>query len=361
MSADQIAAQIKPLHPKTVVLVFDVTESTQRNGVFSTEREASATIVREGCRNGDHVVLESFGTDFKTVYDRTLASAADIDDFVQSMPAAPESGHGTNIRLPHSAALKLIDRERPHPGVVVLLTDSFNDRPLPTDATYPKYLSYYSLDSLTHYPDTPENKEYSGLLADLLKSGKLHQYGVGIGIADDGRPIERLPVSAAQGDADVAAAPQSTQSKETPQSPLPYIIGIVVVLLIAVAAAVRHISTKPTPVRLRLGDKSLPKDYHLRPNEKVGLGGSLGIASSGEEVFPIAGLAKPVAYVQPAGGGTLSLTPAELPADVRVYYNGVLLESPVSLRAGDEIRISATDPATAIPKDYRVHVVDDHE
>ena len=34
LTPQQIAAQIKPLHGKTLILVFDVTESTRHGGVF---------------------------------------------------------------------------------------------------------------------------------------------------------------------------------------------------------------------------------------------------------------------------------------------------------------------------------------
>ncbi|MDQ2686377.1 MAG: hypothetical protein M3Y28_00755, partial [Armatimonadota bacterium] len=71
LTPEQIATQIAPLHPKTLALVFDVSASTQANGVFRREREASATLIRQGCSVGDRVILESFGTGYKTVFDKT--------------------------------------------------------------------------------------------------------------------------------------------------------------------------------------------------------------------------------------------------------------------------------------------------
>jgi hypothetical protein len=361
LSADQIAAQIKSLHPKTVVFVFDVTESTNHNGVFSNERAATATILRDGCEAGDRVVLESFGTSYKTVFDQTLSGPADVDTLVDEMPPSTEPGHGTNIRLPHHAALKLIAQSPDAQGVIVLLTDSFNDRPLPTDATYPDYLSYYTLDSLTHYPPTPQNSDYASLLARLLTSGRLHQYGVGIGIAEDGRPIERLPVAAGEGDDDTAPAVSAPPPPAKPQSPLPLILGIAGVAVVGLVAWGVSAANRPVPLRLKLGDKSLPRDFRLKPGSKVALGGALGFSAPGDEVFPLAGVTKPIAFAQAERGGITSLLPGELPEGGRVYHNGVSLEAPVTLHSGDEIRISVPDPASPLPKDYRLHVVDPKE
>ena len=63
-SPQQIAAQIKALRHKTLILVFDVTQSTRHGGVFTEEREASATLLRQGCSPGDRVILMKFGTGY---------------------------------------------------------------------------------------------------------------------------------------------------------------------------------------------------------------------------------------------------------------------------------------------------------
>ena len=86
LSADQIVQRIQPLHPKTLVLVFDVTQSTRHNGVFQLERAASATLIEDGCRVGDRVVLLKFGTGYTTVFDKTLAENADKQTLVDQIP-----------------------------------------------------------------------------------------------------------------------------------------------------------------------------------------------------------------------------------------------------------------------------------
>lgn len=363
LSPDKIAAQIRPMTPKTVVLVFDVTGSTRANGVFQNERAASATIIRDGCEAGDRVVLEKFGTGYTTVFDTALTSDADKDALIDKLPSSVEPGAGTNIRWPHAEALKLVKSTLPHPGVIVLLTDSFNDRPLKTDPNYPKYLDYYSLKGLTIYPNTPENREYERLLRTLKGSGKLYQYGVGVGIAKNGRPIERLPVGPGEGDdstdATTALAPTVLAPTGNTQKRNSYIVPLglgllVVILIIAYFATIR----RPIPVRLRLGDKGTPRDYRLRHGAKIALGGSPTAAGPGDENFPLAGLPTPPAFVEGERGGALLVPAPEPPADVAVFHNGIRLEKPTPLRVGDEIRIALPATESAPPREHRIHFAD---
>ena len=288
----RIARQIKAIHHKTLILVFDVTQSTRHGGVFTQEREASATLLRQGCSSGDRVILLKFGTGYDKVFDKTLTGPADVSPLIDQIPAAPEPGHGTNIRWPHHEALKLIARDNLCPAVVVLLTDSFNDRPDLTDPNYPKYLAYYTLKSLTVYPASAENRDYVRRLRDLTDQGCLRQYGVGVALAPDGRPIERLPVGPGQGDSDSGVttdAPTVLAPTETGRahSLLPLILGLIAAALLALLALWYFLSSRPVPLRLRLGDKSPPRDYRLRPGARVALGGALGTAPGTQDVFPL--------------------------------------------------------------------------
>lgn len=363
LAPEQIAAQIKPLHPKTLVLVFDVSASTQANGVFRREREAAATLIREGCAPGDRVVLEAFGTGFKTVFDKTLSASADMSALVDQLPAAVENGHGTNIRWPHHEALKRLQDDLPHDGVVVLLTDSFNDQPLTSDPNYARYRDYYTLGDLTKYPDTADNRDYERQLRTLKASGKLHQYGVGVGIAPNGRPIERLPLGPGQGDPDSSDATQAPTvlapiGHEKTASSLPALFGALGLLLLAGLGGAFAFLNRPIPVRLTLGDRGTPRDYRLRRGNKIGLGGALTSAAPGDDVFPLGGVTAPLAFVQAERGGA-SLIPAPgFPAGGALFHNGVKLEAPAPLRIGDEIRavLPATDLVPA--REHRVHFAD---
>ena len=364
LSPAAIARQIKPLKAKTLILVFDVTQSTRHGGVFSQERAASATLIREGCSPGDRVILTPFGTGYKTVFDTKLKSLADADALIDQLPIAPAPGHGTDIRWPHHEALKLASREHLCPIVVVLLTDSFNDRPDLDDPNYPKYRAYYTLKGLTVYPATSENADYERLLAKLLRSGCLHQYGVGVNIAADGRPIERLPVGPGQGDSSTATTTEaptvlSSSNSGKPASLLPLILGGLLALLLFLALLWYFLSRRPVPVRLRLGAKSLPRDYRLAPGASLALGGVPSVASTSADSFPLAGLLSPIALIK-AEHGALSLIPvpsAAGPAPT-LSHNGLRLQQPVPLRIGDDLRVSVPATEAEAEREHRIEVLD---
>lgn len=362
LSPNAIADKIKPLHPKTVAFVFDVTMSTRHGGVFELERAATATILREGCLPGDHVVLLKFGTGYTPVFDQTLATHEDALKLIDDIPGAPEPGRGTNIRYPHERALEIVQDGLPSPGVIVLLTDSFNDQPVTTDPNYPNYTAYYSPKGLTTYPDTPENRQYEDLLRTLMASGKLHEFGVGVAIASTGRPIERVPVTPDESDApDAVAQAVSLQSTATaPEKQIgdrPFVvIGCFAVIIIGLIWAALALG-RPTTIRLGLGDKSTPRDYRLKSGARVCLGGSLSSCRPGDDFFPLAGLAEPAAYVAASGGGAV-LSPSGPGSDRKIYHNGALVEQQAPLRYGDEIKITVPDPSSTIPRDFRVKFVD---
>ena len=365
LSPDAIAAQIKPLRHKTVIFVFDVTESTKHGGVFSEERAATATLLRSGCSPGDRAILISFGTGYKRVFDTTLKTQADADTLIEQIPPAPVPGHGTNIRWPHHEALKIIAQERLCPAVVVLLTDSFNDRPDLTDPIYPKYRDYYTFKSLTTYPDSPENRDYARLLSQLQQKGCLHQYGIGVALASNGRPVERLPVGPDQGDSDASATTETptvlaASGTSAPHSLLPLILGgLLAALLLALAWYL--LSRRAVPVRLRLGPKALPRDYRLTPGQALALGGAPSAASASQDAFPLAGLAAPVALVQAERGGLLLVpSPPTGNAPPTLYHNGLRLEQPAPMRVGDELRVSVPATATEAEREHRITVMDPH-
>jgi hypothetical protein len=347
-------------------LVFDVTESTRHNGVFSEERAASATLLRSGCSPGDRVILIPFGTGYKTVFDTKIKSPSDADMLIDQLPAAPAPGHGTNIRWPHHEALKLIAREHLCPAVVVLLTDSFNDRPDLTDPNYPKYRAYYTLKGLTVYPNSPENRDYERLLDQLTRKGCLHQYGVGVAIASTGRPVERLPVGPGEGDSDASDTTETPTvlaeaGTSAPHSLLPLILGGILAALLLALLAWYLLSRRPVPVRLRLGPKALPRDYRLTPGASLALGGAPSAASASQDIFPLAGLASPAALIKAEHGG-LSLVPAPVSGDAAptLFHNGLLLQQPAILRVGDELRVSVPATPTEMEREHRITVLDPH-
>ena len=323
-------------------------------------------LIRDGCSAGDRVILIPFGTGYKTVFDTTLTSPADADTLIDQLPAAPAPGHGTNIRWPHHEALKLVAREHLCPAVIVLLTDSFNDRPDLTDPNYPKYRAYYTLKGLTVHPNSPENRDYERLLGRLLHKGCLHQYGVGVTIAPSGRPIERLPVGPGESDSDAAETTEtptilSASGSTAPHSPLPLLIGGLLAALLLGLLAWFLLGRRPVPVRLKLGPKALPRDYRLPPGASLALGGVPSTASGSQDIFPLAGVSAPVALVTAERGG-LSLVPAPSAGEFSptLFHNGLALQQPAPLRVGDDLRVSVPATATDPEREHRIQVLDPH-
>ncbi len=365
LSPTQIARQIKPLAHKTLILVFDVTESTRHGGVFTLEREAAATLLRQGCSPGDRAILLPFGTGYTTAFDAKITDSAGVDALIDEIPAAPVAGHGTNIRWPHHEALKRIARDDLCPAVVVLLTDSFNDRPELTDPNYSRYRDYYTLKSLTDYPDTSENRDYERLLKTLTAKGCLHQYGVGVAIASTGRPVERLPVGPSQGDDDTGdtteaptvLAPTGGTAKS---SPLPLLLGLLFGLALLALLLWLLLRGRTTPVRLKLGERGLPRDFRLPPGGRLALGGQPGTSPGYFDVFSLAGLSSPLAAIASDRGGLMLLPtpPTEGVTAPALFHNGMRLEQPAPLRVGDELRVLVPATATDAEREHRVRVED---
>ena len=369
-SPAQIAAEIKPLRHKTLILVFDVTQSTRHGGDFTQERTASATLLRQGCSPGDRVILLPFGTGYRAKFDTVLRQPSDVDGLIDQLPAAPAPGRGTDIRWPHHEALKLIARGDLCPAVVVLLTDSFNDRPDLSDPNYPKYRAYYTLKGLTVYPDTPENRDYVRLLRALAAKGCLHQYGVGVALAPDGRPIERLPVGPGQGDSDAGTTTQAPTimapiESGGARSLLPLLLGLALGLLLLLLALWFLLRRRPVPVRLRLGDTGLPRDYRLAPGAKLALGGPPGAILGSQDTFPLAGLSAPVAFILagPGGPSLVPLPPGLGIPSAALFHNGLPVQQHTPqprapLRAGDELRVSVPPSDTDAGREHRIRVED---
>jgi len=362
-SPSTIASEIANIHPKTVVFVFDISMSTKHAGVFTNERAATAAILHKGCGPGDRVALIKFGTGATTVFDKTLTSREDAVALIDQIPLAPEPGRGTNIRLPHSEALQLVQDGKPNPGVVVLLTDSFNDQPLETDPNYASYTNYYTT-KLTVYPKTSENASYENLLKTLKGSGELKEYGVGVGIAPSGRPIERLPVGPDESDSPdaasvVSAAPladANMPTRKTTDTGL-LLFGCFGAVILGLALAFWFMS-RPSMLRLRLGDKAMPRDYRLKSGRKVGLGGSLTTTGPGDDFFPLAGIDTPAAFVTASGGGFTLIPNGAVITTAKVFHNGVPLEKQSPLRIGDEIRVTLPADDNPVPREYRIRFAD---
>jgi hypothetical protein len=360
---------LRGIKNKTLVLVFDVSGSMKAEGNLRRARAAAINILREGAASGDRVALFTFGAGNQKVFDTTLASRADLPALIQQVPAATGEGAGTNIRRPHHEALKILDSRLPRPGVIVLLTDSFNDEPKSEDPAYPDYLKYYTPGGrLTRYPNTPENRDYERLLAKLMRSGKLTQFGIGVQVGPDGRPVERLPQAAPP---PVAAPDPTPQPYTSIPSARADNSGSLIWLWLAIGAGVLALAYAAfrqlgTTTALRItGGPAGAKDFAIKNGQSVRLGGEG--ASVAFDAYALPAAAKePVAHIKGARG-QLVLSPA-VPTKVtaggnpdggpRVFHNGLALERDAPLNYGDEVRVSVPAGAGAAPKEYRLRFED---
>jgi uncharacterized protein (DUF58 family) len=221
---DLEAAQTRmsAVSPKTVVVLFDVSGSMEKNDTLVNAREATIKLLRGAVRPGDRVVLTSFDVAPSTLIDRRIGSDADLDAVVDRVPGTVSRTQGTNIRWAHHRALRMLAAHPPAHSYVVVVTDSFNDSPAAADPRRADYLKYYDPASLTRYPDTPENRDYERLLA---KRNQLRVEALGIGVLideDTGRPVERLaapPRASASPATSPAATSERNESKESPFNP----------------------------------------------------------------------------------------------------------------------------------------------
>ena len=355
--------EMRGISPKTLEFVFDVSGSMKSDGNLRRAREATITILREAARPGDRVVLFTFGADTRKVFDKVIQDGEDKAALINQVPSRTDDGAGTNIRKPHHESLQIADANLPRDTAIVLLTDSFNDEPKPTDAAYPDYLNYYTPGGqLTKYPKTPENRDYERLLAKLLASGKLHQYGIGINLDANGRPIERLPQAAPPPSETSEAVPAPQAAPQSPEKPSPVLwISLCSVAVALAAAFVGFSSTKPSVFRIT-GGPSGTKDFNIKSGQSVRLGGDG--ATAAFDAYPLSGASAPVAHIKavrgqlvlvppvstasapnaapPASAGTPA--PAAPPRNqteaARVYHNGLALEGETPLDFGDEVRIA---------------------
>ena len=349
----EIVAALKEKTPKCVVLLLDVSESMKVDDYNRKMHSAAETILKESLQDGDQAVLYTFGAGFKKVFDDVPQTPAARRKLIEQLPLKPEAGEGTNIRQPQHEALKLA-RASGRTPFVVILTDSFNDPPKNTPTAYTEYKKYYTPGKLDVYPATSENRDYESLLSWMSESGG-KTFGMGVEILPSGRPKERFKVAPKQ---EAAATPEPSTTSSTPpppptkpdELPLALIVGLLGVGALGGLFAV----LRPRPMPLRVVGVGAPRDFDVRGNTTLRLGGEGGSAAL--DAYPLAGTKAVAATIRGARGQfTIQLQPG---TSLRVYHNGMPLEKPSPLRYGDEVRVSVVDNTGAVIKESRLKFSD---
>jgi VWA domain-containing protein len=339
-------ARMSAVSPKTVVVLFDISGSMEKNDTLVNAREATIKLLRGAVRPGDRVVLTAFDVAPTQLVDQRIGGDADLDAVIDKVPGRVSLKQGTNIRWTHHRALRMLEKNPPPHSYVVVVTDSFNDPPSADDPHKADYLKYYNPKSLMRYPDTPENRDYERLLA---KRNQLRVETLGVGVLideDTGRPREQWaapPKVAAQ----PPAAEEPVRNEPPPSSFNPWwLVAIVALVALALfALAVVRPMLSPEDVVLVEGARQAGP-FRMASGSVVELGGSA--HGGGAFGVPIPGTAAPVAYVRRAGSTyRLELAPASEGAAPEVRVNGEAVQKAHLLRFADEIQVRVPRPEGA--------------
>jgi hypothetical protein len=338
-----IEARMHAITPKTVVVLFDISGSMEKNDTLVNAREATIKLLRGAVKPGDRVVLTGFDVAPQPLADRPIKSEADLDAVIDAVPGTVSQKQGTNIRWPHHQALRMLDAHPPAHSYIVMVTDSFNDPPARDDPHMADYLKYYDPKSLTRYPDTPENRDYERLLA---KRHQLRVETLGLGVLideDTGRPKERW---AAPPQVDAAAPPAAELPRNEPDrsafNPLWLVLGLALAALLLIGFMLLRPMLSAEDVALVEGARQAGP-FRMRSGSVVELGGAA--HRTGEFGVPIPGTAAPVAYLRRAGGAyRLELAPAPERDPPEVSVNGERLQKSLPIRFADEIQVRVPRP-----------------
>src|SRR5438445_1189143 len=75
---EAVQARLGSVSPKTVVVLFDVSGSMEKNDTLVNAREATIKLLRGAVKPGDRVVLTTFDLAPKKVLDRRVGGEADL-------------------------------------------------------------------------------------------------------------------------------------------------------------------------------------------------------------------------------------------------------------------------------------------
>src|SRR5438128_12676891 len=94
---EAVQARLHAVSPKTVVVLFDVSGSMEKNDTLVNAREATIKLLRGAVRPGDRVVLTAFDVAPKKLIDQRVAGDADLQTVVDAVPGHVSQTEGTNI------------------------------------------------------------------------------------------------------------------------------------------------------------------------------------------------------------------------------------------------------------------------
>lgn len=349
-----ILQSIEQKRPDYIALIQDVSGSMLTNGMMTKARQAALRVVKEAAVQGTYVRIVGVNASEHVLFDGPIASNKDRKSALDAIPYKALEGAGTNLRLPHHAALRqALDRGAKSP-VIVFVTDSYNDAPRDNPAELKDYANYYDKGGdLAKIAKTSTGDAYRRDIAEFAANGG-RTFGFGVSIdASSHRPVERSPKDIATPAKESRPVASADVPPPPPDDPIwPYFLGGAV--LIAAAGAVYVLKNrKPVAVSIEMGTRS-SRDLVFRGGDVVGIGG---LAAGCTQSLPFPGNSGAIALLMLDRGNLVAKSVAASGQPTRwvLSINGVDVNgtSSVPVRVGDTLRIRSVAGDTESVADHR--------
>jgi len=349
-----ILQSIEQKRPDYIALIQDVSGSMLTNGMMTKARQAALRVVKEAAVQGTYVRIVGVNASEHVLFDGPIASNKDRKDALDSIPYKALDGAGTNLRLPHHAALRqALDRGAKSP-VIVFVTDSYNDAPRDNPTELNDYASYYDKGGdLTKIAKTSTGDAYRKDIAAFAAIGG-RTFGFGVNIdASSHRPVERSPKDITTPVKESKPVAPANVPPPPPDDPIwPYLLGGAVVIAIAGAVFVL-MNRKPLAVSIDMGTRN-GRDLVFRGGDAVGIGG---LAAGCTQTLPFPGNTGAIALLMLDRGVLVAKAVAGSgqPAKWILSVNGVDVSgtAAVPVRVGDTLRIRSAAGDTESVAEHR--------
>src|SRR5438105_13339832 len=83
---EAVQARLGSVTPKTVVVLFDISGSMEKNDTLVNAREATIKLLQGAVKPRDRVVLTAFDVATKQVFDRLVRGDADMQAMINAVP-----------------------------------------------------------------------------------------------------------------------------------------------------------------------------------------------------------------------------------------------------------------------------------
>ncbi|MFM7188236.1 MAG: vWA domain-containing protein [Armatimonadota bacterium] len=349
-----ILASIEQKRPDYIALIQDVSGSMLTNGMMTKARQAALRVVKEAAVQGTYVRIVGVNASEHLLYDGLISSNTDRKKALDAIPYKALDGAGTNLRLPHHAALRQALERGAKSPVIVFVTDSYNDAPRDNPTELNNYASYYDKGGdLTKIAKTSTGDAYRRDIAAFAANGG-RTFGFGVNIdASSHRPVERSPKDITTPVTESKPIAPANIPPPPPDDPIwPYLLGGVV--LIGVAGIVFLLNNrKPLAVSIEMGTRS-GRDLVFRGGDAVGIGG---LAAGCTQTLPFPGNTGAIALLMLERGVLVAkpVSASGQPPRWVLSVNGVDVSgtAAIPVRVGDTLRIRSVAGDTESIAEYR--------